>query len=207
MKLSVKIVLGSVFVYVALAAFKFEQSTPARRAPAGPHAAAPSCPQRVLAALADPVSVAHAQSQPAERLRARYLVAEDGSRQFVGWHDTGRDEDCSFGFAADGAQRCLPATQYGVWGYYSDDQCTVPITGVLPSACPIVTPYALRTDDCGNESVYQLTDTTVDKTYIQVEDADGGIIGCQYSPVSSYTFYTATEVPASSFAMATEQTE
>jgi hypothetical protein len=43
------------------------------------------------------------------RLVAVFLTAEDESRQFVGWFDRVRGENCSFGLSADGVIRCLPS--------------------------------------------------------------------------------------------------
>lgn len=42
------------------------------------------------------------------RLRARYLVGDDGSRSFVGWYDSQLGANCWHVPAADGKQRCLP---------------------------------------------------------------------------------------------------
>ena len=63
----------------------------------------------LLDALTNPV--ADAKADPATsgtRLKAKYYAGADGSRQFVGWHDAQRDEDCYFGAAADGVLRCAP---------------------------------------------------------------------------------------------------
>jgi hypothetical protein len=43
------------------------------------------------------------------RLVPVFLTAEDESRQFVGWFDRTRNENCSFGLSADGVVRCLPS--------------------------------------------------------------------------------------------------
>src|SRR5262249_36764419 len=40
------------------------------------------------------------------RLRAKYLTTADGARQFVGWYDSQRKEDCSFDVAEDGQMHC-----------------------------------------------------------------------------------------------------
>ena len=36
------------------------------------------------------------------------IIADDGARQRIGWHDTALDADCSIGLARDGQPRCLP---------------------------------------------------------------------------------------------------
>jgi len=43
------------------------------------------------------------------RLAPLFLIADDESRQFIGWFDRVRGEDCSFELAADGQVRCLPS--------------------------------------------------------------------------------------------------
>lgn len=44
------------------------------------------------------------------RLAIEVLRGPDGLEQFHGFHDTVRDEDCSFRVASDGVWRCLPAS-------------------------------------------------------------------------------------------------
>lgn len=66
--------------------------------------------------MMDPVPDADAApATSGKRLRARYYVGEDGSRQFVGWHDKERNEDCSFSVAEDGKTRCLPPSAYTIF--------------------------------------------------------------------------------------------
>jgi hypothetical protein len=43
------------------------------------------------------------------RIKAKVLTAEDGTKTNYGFHDTQRDEDCSFQ-QVDGRYRCLPTT-------------------------------------------------------------------------------------------------
>jgi len=81
-------------------------------------------------ALTNPVPDANAEpTTSGSRLKARYYVGEDGSRQFVGWYDSQRKEECSFLSAGDGETRCLPAGAYPI-GVYSDANCTTPIVYV-----------------------------------------------------------------------------
>lgn len=48
-------------------------------------------------------------AESGSRLKAKWLVAEDGARYFTfNWYDRERGHDCSFLLAADGVQRCLP---------------------------------------------------------------------------------------------------
>ncbi len=68
------------------------------------------------------------QSQPyvsGSRLKAKFLETDGGARNFVGWYDSERDEDCAFGIAADGQQRCLPdALWLSARSYFSDANCS-----------------------------------------------------------------------------------
>jgi hypothetical protein len=75
------------------------------------------------------------------RLRAK-LVSGGGARALVGFHDTLRDEDCTFQ-KADGRMRCLPElAQYAVAGGFSDAKCQVPLTR-LTATCSTGAKYAL----------------------------------------------------------------
>jgi hypothetical protein len=58
-----------------------------------------------------------------------------GFRQFVGWHDSQRNEDCSFSAAPDGTQRCMPDKIDNAIPYYSDAACTKPIALRLVQYC------------------------------------------------------------------------
>src|SRR6266566_1168766 len=43
------------------------------------------------------------------RLVPVFLEGDDESRQFVGWFDRARGDNCAFGLAGDGIVRCLPS--------------------------------------------------------------------------------------------------
>jgi hypothetical protein len=62
------------------------------------------------------------------RLKARMYSAEDGAKQFIGWRDSQRNEDCNILTASDGKLRCLPSDVAGVFaGYFGDAGCTQPL--------------------------------------------------------------------------------
>jgi len=63
------------------------------------------------------------------RLKARYYEGEDGSKQFIGWWDSQRQEDCVMVPAKDGKLRCLPAANVAITGY-ADANCSVPVVTV-----------------------------------------------------------------------------
>ena len=63
----------------------------------------------VLGMMMDPVPDADAETKSGTRLKMRYYVGEDGSKQpLLGWHDTMRNEDCYFQKAEDGKLHCIP---------------------------------------------------------------------------------------------------
>jgi hypothetical protein len=82
----------------------------------------------------------------------------------------------------------------------------MPILGVASATCPTTGKLYGGTTDCDKRSVYELTPATVSTTYLSGTGLDGGTI-CDASPAGGYAFYTGVEVPASSFATASEQRE
>jgi hypothetical protein len=87
------------------------------------------------------------------RLGPVQIVAEDGARQRIAWHDGSLDADCAVGLAADGEMRCLPSTQAksdGQW--FTDSACkngVVTLTGENATGAP--PPFATVTEvsyDC-----------------------------------------------------------
>jgi hypothetical protein len=94
----------------------------------------------LLDAIVNPVPDANAETTTnGSRLKAMYRVGEDGSRQLLSsWHDSTRNEDCTFSFAADGFTRCLPSGLNTTAGsYFADAACT---KGVAYAGNPICVP-------------------------------------------------------------------
>jgi len=61
------------------------------------------------------------------RLKIRYYEATDGARQFLGWYDTQRKEDCNvFTLPTPGAFQCVPGHMLAV-SSFKDAGCTVPL--------------------------------------------------------------------------------
>lgn len=88
------------------------------------------------------------------RLRARYVVAGD-ARQLVGFHDTERNEDCTFQRAEGRRMRCLPkAVLYGSAGGFSDAACQVPVGGTQePCTTGAKYAYTITSDgSCGQRA-------------------------------------------------------
>ncbi len=75
------------------------------------------------------------------RLHAKTLVASDGARTFLGWHDTMLDTDCAFATASDLQLRCLPGITLDptlqATIVYSDAACTkgVALSLLTSAAC------------------------------------------------------------------------
>jgi hypothetical protein len=108
----------------------------------------------IFDALTDPVREADAEPMSGSRLKGKYLLGSDGSKQYqqtalgsgIGtnqlyvqavWYDSQRQEDCIFTTASDGQTRCVPVGYEGNV-YYSDAQCTqlaTHILGIPPQGC------------------------------------------------------------------------
>lgn len=71
---------------------------------------------------AGPVPPAMADPTPGSRLQSMYRVAEDGSRQWLGWYDTALDAPCGWMRLFDGKDYCVPSYHY-LSGLYSDPTC------------------------------------------------------------------------------------
>jgi hypothetical protein len=63
------------------------------------------------------------------------LQAEDGAKQFFGWHSEGEQSDCDVGVAADGTAHCLPTPIATVGTYWTDASCTQPAARTQKSTC------------------------------------------------------------------------
>jgi hypothetical protein len=58
------------------------------------------------------------------RLAPIFLEGDDESRQFVGWFDRARGDNCAFGLAGDGVVRCLPSDIVEA-RFFADAACTL----------------------------------------------------------------------------------
>lgn len=136
------------------------------------------------------------------RLRAKVYVGEDGSRQFVQWHDSERNEDCGFTRAADGKIRCVPGSsaQVIVAGNYADAGCTQPVVRVT-APCATAPTYASNyvSENCG--SSLQLVEVGAPLATVYSGSPANCVV---YNIPEGWTFYeVGSEVPPSSFAEAT----
>jgi hypothetical protein len=152
-----------------------------------------------------------APDQPGARLKARYLEADDGSRQFLGWYDPARDASCRFTVASDGAWRCLPeGAASGT--FFADSSCTTPLATV-PKGCAAPAYVTVRqASSCASsefsERVFAIGDRfTASLAYWVAGSACAPTTSGDFS-FSPYDLYTVgDEIPASSFVGATSQTE
>lgn len=160
--------------------------------------------------MLDPVEEADAApATSGTRLRARYYAGEDGSRQFMGWRDTTRNEDCSFLKSEDGQLRCLPTATYA--SYYSDAGCSQPLLAVAKAtpncgAVAFAAPaYALDvgTAQCGTMRIWKVG-AAVAPGMIYV----GSPASCTgTAPLDVYAYYSTTHITPTEFVAATEQVE
>lgn len=86
------------------------------------------------------------------RLRARFVTGS-GGRELVGFHDSVRNEDCTFQPAEYGSIRCLPPTSR-TDGFFSDPACTIPMT-TLPACGDVkyAVSYSFDQNGCGNAAI------------------------------------------------------
>jgi hypothetical protein len=231
---TLRLVLGSVIVYLFVACASaisgdspvvtsLDGSAPSSDAPTGPDdsttpSGTSSSPKEsgtigaIVDALTDPVSSASAQTMTSgSRLKAKWYVGADGSKQFLGWHDSQLNTDCDFGVASDGATRCIPAYPAGalVATYFADAACSQPIAYLYPGCATPTYASQSASASCALKPVTQI---------FSIAGVYGGTV---YQGTSSsctavtattilslYTFYSiGTESPPSQFVQATVQTD
>lgn len=108
------------------------------------------------------------------RLRARYIEAPGGARQFLGWYDSVRDVECEFEISgpANAVRRCLPLGR-SIEHWYSDASCETVL---------------LTNGDC-------------DRRFFRDKwaNCDGGAVvrnvGADFTPALAYAFQNGACVP------------
>ncbi len=155
------------------------------------------------------------------RLKARTLVGDDGTRQFVGWRDTQRGEDCAFMVAADGVERCLPvesdeSASYSLNGFtfWSDSACTSSVFFRTRGLCPTPGRYWRRYDRltplCGvpvKATIWQLGTPMAGTATFYRKSSTTPCEPVTAGPNSTYEFFEATAVPPAMFVAATIEVE
>jgi hypothetical protein len=128
----VSAVVGSIVVYVVVAACGSDG------AGGGGGDGGTGLVDSLVDSLANPVGDAKAEPNGSgSRLKAKYLSGGDGSKQFLfEFHDTERNEDCSFKLASDMKTRCLPDGRKAE--LYADAACTQPVIAEKPACTYVV---------------------------------------------------------------------
>jgi len=187
--------LGACVVYVAMAACS--------NAPEG---SAASAGGGLLDGLLQPVPAAAADPTSGSRLKVEYRVAEDGSRTVLSsvWFDVKRKEECSFGQASDGKQRCLPASTLS--SYYADSACTQLVLALYSGpGCAGSPPHYAGSPDLsacqsGLATAIHEVAAAVSPPTLFFKASDSCV---QISTVPGYLYYaTGPEIPPSSFVAA-----
>ncbi|MDB4982947.1 MAG: hypothetical protein JWM82_3699, partial [Myxococcales bacterium] len=91
------------------------------------------------------------------RLRAK-TISGGGAREVLAFHDTERNEDCTFQRAEAGRTRCFPAAlQAYQSGTFSDPACQIPVA-IAAAACSSDVKYGAVVDspNCGNGTPQEL---------------------------------------------------
>ena len=154
------------------------------------------------------------------RLKKRVIEADDGTRQFVGWFDSARGENCAFIQGPDGVQRCMPfELAHKITGpsgldaiVYTDANCTnafyltsTPYRGECRGKVKYVYQSPESTPTCpdGDFYVYEIgEDATVDvEQPMYVKSGLGCIV---FNTVDDVFALKATEIPPSAFVGAEE---
>lgn len=162
-------------------------------------------------AMMDPVPDAAAEPVSGSRLKRRYYVGDDGSREPLygyGWYDTERQENCIFTTAADGATRCVPQTAGGASGFYfADSNCTQEVALVTTTCGAPLPKYIFKStpqSGCagGTSSIHLIgPQQNLTMYYLKSGETCLGV-----AVTAGQAFYTiGAEVPASSFVRAVEE--
>jgi hypothetical protein len=154
----------------------------------------------------DPLSI----NSGGSRIKMRIGTTPDGARALLGWRDTLNGDDCYFGVAADGQQRCLPMGQHAyINGFFSDSGCTLPLAVLATSDCSTQpTPkYAYDFQPICNSNVsaphFHLVTALHSGTVYY-----GTPTSCSVWTSSGYLFYDiGPELPATTFQVAAETLE
>jgi hypothetical protein len=101
--------------------------------------------------------------QSGSRIKMVVLNSPDGAKQFQGWHDVMRNEDCAFVPTSDGVTRCLPTPgplsatiyEYALF-LFADAACTVPVVRV-PAACSPLPTYIVSANLNGCQTSFAYT--------------------------------------------------
>jgi hypothetical protein len=209
--------LGSAMVYVAMAACSSGGSGSIHGNPVasgtgggvqatagGPGGSGSGHDSGIVDALTNPVPTAKADPVDGTRLKAEYITAADGSKEYIGgvWYDSMRSEVCAFTNAGDGQNRCLP--NGATAAVFSDAMCTKPLLALTAGCAMPAYVLTTTTSTCGGApgtNVYAVGASTTPTTlYLQ----NGSACFQAGTPGAGFTYYSAgAEVAPTSFVAAT----
>jgi hypothetical protein len=159
-------------------------------------------PQRPSEAGADEP----AQPTSGSRLRAAWVVSDDGARQFSGWRDTQRGgEECSFGIAADGVLRCLPLADGIFVNYFGDSACSQRLF-VRSAGCPGTPTGGMLTESCPQRSQRFQLSSIPRPTNVRARSGAAGTCVDVAAP-ESFDYFTGVEIDPTEFAPARVEVE
>lgn len=140
------------------------------------------------------------------RIKSRVYVADDGSKQWVGWKDTQLNLNCAYRLASDGQIRCLPSDVGFLIGNYSDSGCTQPL-GYATAGCA-ATAYLVESVNaaCGGGAVrIRPTGSKLGSQTIYSK-VGASCVGTTMS--AAYDYYSVgAEIPPNTYQIATEQVQ
>jgi hypothetical protein len=141
------------------------------------------------------------------RLRARYRVGDDGSREFLGWFDETRGDNCVFGPATDDKLRCLPVSPAlsiivtDDLMVYSDAACQNGVVAPVPCAEPGAKYAGRKTNFCDQSTAIHVLGGAAVATHGMYEGS------CIASTGPGSGFSIGAQVPPGDFAEATISVE
>jgi hypothetical protein len=138
------------------------------------------------------------------RLVPVFLTAEDESRQFVGWFDRVRGENCAFSLSADGVIRCLPSDAVEA-RLFVDATCKQRVVAVTACTLPkyVIEPEPVTAGPtCGSEVRHRIREPGARVRPPSVFSEATGT--CSRVPLDATAVYVMVgrEVPAASFVAA-----
>jgi len=134
------------------------------------------------------------------RLKLQYYEADDGAKQFVGWFDSQRSENCTFSLHADGQIRCLPiSTGLSAYSYYSDATCRTLLASRSASNAPAPA-YAYSGNGTGCQ-LFSIAAPYTGSVYMALSTCTNVT-----ASTSSDFFLLGDEIPGTSFVAVTLKT-
>lgn len=89
------------------------------------------------------------------RIKARWVVSDDGARHFLQWYDSLLGFPCVFARSSDGIVRCVPNRMGMLAGWYADAACTQPTIQAAPyhECAPTYVTLSESALDCDDKSL------------------------------------------------------